>query len=143
LIPKDSASESVETVLETHACCTYRPFEKYFQSIKVRDTYQNTSEPAWLPAQIAGRWGNTEVRKTIVVTGLYREAKAEHKSRVMAQRTNQPLSCVLFDRHHSPQFQQLAGATTPHHSLVSLIMHMQNIKNTASDKAKGRQHRLL
>jgi hypothetical protein len=90
--------------LSPYLNCTSWPGLCYFQT---RDTYWETGDPAGLPAQLAGRWGQKWIEtvfggKKIFCTGPTRAAKAEQKSLVparQAQQTNQGrnLSFVLFE----------------------------------------------
>ncbi len=94
---------------------------------EARDTHQETGDPARLPAQLAGRWGQRNwisvwCRKKISCTGLTRAAKAEQKSLVpalQAQRTNQerisficPLwvpICLSFNSQQGPLLYSLCA----------------------------------
>jgi hypothetical protein len=61
--------------------------------VKTRETYEETGDPARLPAQLVGRWGQKKLKKCrakkkIFCTGPTRAAKAEQKYLVPAQQAH-------------------------------------------------------
>jgi hypothetical protein len=88
-----------------------------------RDIHRETGDPARLPAQLAGRWGQinwNSVRPT-------RAAKETQKSLVLAQKDNKankkgPLSFVLFE---SPPLDWVSTVSRGHPSVVSLSLALE------------------
>ncbi len=75
-------------------CCVHR-VNLLYSTVRHRDTYQETGDPARLPAQLSGRWGQrnwNSVRwgKRIFCSGLTRAAKAEQNPFELARQLNEP-----------------------------------------------------
>ncbi len=87
-------------------------------TISTRETYEEKGDPARPPAQLAGRWGQKNLKQCtakekIFYIGPTRAAKTEQKSFVLARQAQEPTKEKLLSFVLLEFFTSVSTGTTP------------------------------